>query len=73
MTSKPTAKSKSASTDPKLVQVRVRSGDKQADPQIVTVPTGKSSGGYIVYGSPAKPKHTTVDRIFEAVLSLKAQ
>lgn len=45
-----------------------RTGKEKA----VTVQRGTASGGFVVYGSPAKPKHASVDEIFRAVRSLKA-
>jgi len=37
-----------------------------------TVQRGVSSDGYVVYGSPAKPTHASMDRILRAVLAVKA-
>lgn len=45
-----------------------RTGKDQAP----TVQRGTASGGFVVYGSPAKPTRASVDEIFRAVLALKA-
>lgn len=38
-----------------------------------TVTQGKSSGGFVVFTSPIKPRHVSPDLIFAAVRSLKAR
>jgi hypothetical protein len=48
----------------------VGEGDGSRHHQTITVEMGTSPEGFVVYGSPAKPKHTTLAKIRKAVLSL---
>lgn len=86
MASKSPTTGKTSGTGAKLVTARVRkkksptlakqgavkrAAEGSAVPA-VTVRRGTASGGFVVYGSPAKPKRASVDQIFRAVLALKA-
>lgn len=81
MASKPTITGKIRGTGSKPVQgLRYKTtltAGKQKTGQVqrseaVTVDQG-TSGGFVVYGSPIQPRHTSVDRIAAAVLALKTR
>lgn len=87
MASKPTTTGKMSGTGGQQQTVRVRkkkspamvkrdlqqgAAKRTGKDQAPTVQRGTASGGFVVYGSPAKPKRASVDAIFRAVLALKA-
>lgn len=48
-----------------------RSSQPQAEETVLVVQRSISSDGFVVYGSPIKPKHVSVEQIRAAVLALK--